>query len=229
MQAEQKMTTAERNAWFETLSPRAKRIQLAQDVLEDLDAQRLRAQAGYYFYKSPELEERSNLSPQEALEELAEAGVTCDVCARGALFTTRVRGYDNFRSDETFASLIERPFYSLEALEKEDLDEALLSIFTVVQLDLIENAFEGKNVNETWHQGRETEFQRLGITEDDAEDLYCEAAAIYRYGLGHGLFRYEAGERLQRIMENILANQGVFVIPGYEEGCRKSALVAGEL
>lgn len=235
---ERKMTTAERNAWFETLSPREQRIQLAKDVLASLDEELLVANVGYYFKRIPELEEVADLNFQAALQELAEREVPCEVCARGALFACRVRGYDHFREDQTVAEVLNaRSRKPVEAVRDTETNEALAGIFSKPQLDLIENTFEAYLVNRP--ECLEVELlEERDVSRCAGIEAYYEAARTFRgeedgeiipLRLEPEAFLASADERLRRIMENILANDGIFLVPGHEDTCRRLALLDNEL
>jgi hypothetical protein len=194
--ASKPMTTEERNAWFETLTPREKRIRLAKDVLGQLAAQKIQASHGHYgsfwFYGASK-----RLSYQEALVQRTR----CSVCAKGALFVARVAGYNNYNAGKEVGDGF--------TLSNQTTLRVLEGIFSKTQLNTIENAFES--------------YPHAAYDEDDEEvtALYQAAAQLLDTQL-------DAGDRLRLIMENVVKNDGVFLIRGHYKTCRRTAKVEGE-
>jgi hypothetical protein len=200
----EKMSVAERNAWFAELSPKEQRIQLARDVLAQLETERIKASPGVYV-DFPLTERLKDLEVQAAL---IENQAPCNVCAKGALFVARVAGYNSFRKGDTLGEVAQWDGEELDVLiDDEHTLESLEGIFTREQLDLIENAFEGRMLNYS-----------MDMSDGDP---WSVAAHMYEW--------YSGTEgALEAIMLNILKNDGVFLVPSYEECCRQNALTEVE-
>lgn len=101
-----------------------KRVVIARDVVKQLDAKKIIAEAGVYLSVPIPRLTRIN---QEILS--GPASPVCRVCALGALFISRIRLFDAFDGTTT-------------SLDRFDLICSLQRIFGERRLDTIENFFE---------------------------------------------------------------------------------------
>jgi hypothetical protein len=176
------MTADERNTWFAGLSDKEQRLHLAQDVLDQLADGKLRAKSGVYFHLSAaNVRKLKKLSVQEALEQAP----TCQVCALGALFVSRVAGYNQFRTGtllEEWADLTSGPLTWRGPIVSP------LSMFSSEQISLIECAFECGD-----EFGNASPWKRM------------QATRLYEH-------LRSPRARLRAIMQNIIRNGGNFVL-----------------
>lgn len=123
------------NEAFELLSPAQKRVQIAKDVLAQLDlngkSRKIHIVAGEYFSTEFNNEELLKDDEVELQNIVTQPEFQCNVCAKGALFVTKALNYNNcsVKSD-------------LENIFSDDIVMALSGIFDTEMLDNIENAFE---------------------------------------------------------------------------------------
>lgn len=104
------------------------RVTIAQDVLKMLDAKKLEASSGNYFYSTGLNHVAGNLGLKEALQK---PEVTCRVCALGALFVAKI--------DRRNTLSVSRGY----RMPPDEMRGWLGDIFSEVELLLIEDAFEG--------------------------------------------------------------------------------------
>lgn len=126
------MNIEKRNKAFNKLSKPEKRVAIAKDVIAALKAKKYIAETGDYL----DINIKDNKDWNVNQESLCSNDVTCNVCAIGALFTSKVIISNNFNSDY---------IPSDDVMRKE-----LSSYFSMPQLHLIESAFEG------WEKGSTT-------------------------------------------------------------------------
>lgn len=169
---------------FESLTAAGKRMRIARDVLLHLDSQQLVAKHDYYI-NTAEYEDRY-LSPKErtniTLSDWIKEGKKCKVCALGAILACKVP-YENG------ITLVQAESHS-------NLVNNLLPYFTLLQLNMIEMAFEGHT---------------SGMRSID-EKFDRSVVADHRYVAGYDGMGADA--ILRDIMHNIIANRGEFVPHG---------------
>jgi len=181
-------TVAERNAWFASLTPAKKRIQIAKDVLAQLDAKVIEAQAGTYFLIENLDEKFNNKEFIELQKILVGTNSACQCCAKGALFAAKVRNYNDCKVDVHGESV---------AVSEGTMRRNLAEIFDQYQYNLIENAFEvnsGMNLHDDKRKNRKL----------------IRAGYMYRDVDGDET-------RMRMIMQNIIKNRGTFVVPNLDD------------
>ncbi len=181
--AQKNRFTEEQNAAFAAMSPADQRVQIAKDVIQQLEAGKLRATKGVYLESIitmetdlPEGVEDSGylyVSQKDGETEMADIfGIMkrCQVCALGGLFVCAVERFDKLKIKE-FAYLPNDPGDVACIGGSQAKMQAYLgsNSFDIDQLFAIENAFEG------------TRFSK-------------EAAP----------------QRMIQIMENVIRNKGTF-------------------
>lgn len=154
-------------------------VEIAKDVLAQLRAQKLIAQEGTYC--TIEYEDGREFMEQEESESLksvlATQDLKCRVCALGGMFIGYVR---KFNKVDAYAN-----YHSDEIIPK------LKKYFSEHDLDLIEFAFEGKDIR---------------FTSSLSEDEESRAYEFYKK-------YWSDDERLRAIMLNIIRNKGKFILP----------------
>lgn len=159
------------NKEFEAASKAEKRVMIAKDTIEKIKLNNLSAFKGQFIRN-----EFGSRNPFESFKDYTNENL-CKVCAKGALFCSFVGRVNEVTLGEI------RGGNSIDNLEH----KKLLSIFTKIQLDLIETAFEGVSY--------------LNICKN--EDLLINAEAY--------LNKYpDNDKRLIVICENIIKNKGTF-------------------
>ena len=187
-----KLTIQERNERFASLSPMKQRIQIAKDVLVQLntaaDLRRFQIVPGTYFRFDADSETCEYIELQDFM--LANPTVKCQVCAKGAIFAAKALNYNNCEIDSN---------YGLISVGDSTISENLEGIFSQHQLNMIENAFEDAESN----CGQAMNV--MGSTRTQTRELW---SAYY-------MFRdvENAEDRLKLIMENVVKNRGTFMVP----------------
>jgi hypothetical protein len=180
-------TVAERNAWFASLTPAKKRIQIAKDVLAQLDAKVIEAQAGTYFLIE-NLDKKFNNKEIELQKILVGTNSACQCCAKGALFAAKVRNYNDCKVDV---------YGDCVAVAEGTMRRNLAEIFDQYQYDLIETAFEvDPSMNFHDDKRKNRKLIRAGYMYRDVD---------------------EAETRMRMIMQNIIKNRGTFVVPNLDD------------
>lgn len=171
-----------RNAAFNRLSKKKKRIAIANDILARIAAKQIIGESGVWAYAiNPETND---------LQEHLDSNGKCQCCALGAAICGVAFFKDQIELD-----------YADEASYSDNRNE-LLDIFGEEQLSLIENAFERGNgyFNEDaydWENGDDEEGYKL-------KPLYKKAISFGK--------RYKSDtSRLKAIWSNVVKNDGTFV------------------
>jgi len=133
-----------RNRAFAKLSPEQKRVTIAKDVLEQLDAGRLTPTQGTYLSPRTKVCARSG---SQQLAELLPRIEKCNVCGLGALFACAVGRADKITLSEVgdfFAANEYRDIRGGDDIRKVDFNvkDYLLGFFNSNQLRAIEHTFE---------------------------------------------------------------------------------------
>ncbi len=122
---------------FDNLSPEGKRVAIALDAKIQILMDKYQPNTGHYvilkkdhYYLKHEFD-WDTIKHQEARDVMKEDGITCSVCAKGALLCSLISYKDN-------ASV--NSIYNTSYGETRD---RLKDYFSVAQIDLIELAFEG--------------------------------------------------------------------------------------
>lgn len=123
---------------FAALSPAEKRVAVAKDVIAQLDAKKIIAQAGTYVSITPAANEIVSIEPDDELQAVF-AGRVCDACALGSLFICAVAKLDDCTAD----SVQFGQHYGADFYMRDDPYEYLGQFFDEDQLHDIERVFEG--------------------------------------------------------------------------------------
>lgn len=161
---------------------RDKRIAIAKDVLAQLAAQTLRPSHLHRYLMVDAVPQ--NYKSRDLRDVVQTPGQVCRVCALGACLVAKARLYDQLPAQDLIG---EDSCTGYLNPDQSQCLAALRDIFSARQLAVIEAAYEGMP--------------------DLADDAYYEAAMEASY------YRREpelGAETLSRIMNNILANDGVF-------------------
>lgn len=200
-----KRTAEERNTWFAGLTVEQKRIEIAKDVIVQLEAGKYTTKGGYFSLKGENLmydqerykEEFSKITELQTLIDLPEA--TCQVCGIGAVFASKVRLGDNCKMEHSEHNCdLEDAIDAF--VSRDSLVEQLNGIFDPIQCDLIEAAFEGTT---TYAESDVSEMTDDEI--DDYSDKLAYAERMYRHNT-------DRDDIMRRIMQNIIDNNGTFVV-----------------
>lgn len=176
------------NKEFEAASPAEKRIMIAKDAIEQIEAGQYIARQGVYLQNDDEDGKNWINSGTKSLygvdlqKWLEDSDNKCRVCAKGAIFASCIRYTDDY-SPETEIIKITR---STVGAHKEI--DRLAEYFREGQLELIEIAFEGDIIG-----SRTISFAEI----ESAKDFY----------LGYG----SDMKRLKAILDNIIDNGGEFI------------------
>ena len=162
-----------------------KRITTIKDTLAQLASKTivLQAGAGYLssILKGELILEQDHVNVKDVLPQ-----ITCQVCLKGALFFGHVSRHNNCFTNR----------YGFE-IEEVDTKERLISVFSVLQLDMVEAAFE------------------CSVITDDTDQLetFAEGAKITELGekcVKFGKRFKNDTNRFKAIMNNMLENKGIF-------------------
>jgi len=181
------------NAVFNKMTPAQKRVAIAKDVLSQIRSKKITPKhLEYYQNKAAERKKLcsaiKSAEPNSELRDVLKKVPSCNVCARGAIFVSAIKLFNNF---------------AVKKLGNVDEDfpidtDSIFSIggryFSKKQALLIEVAFEGR-------------IDVLDYDERDAlsNDQYDAAVDFYKS------FK-NAKDRMVGIMKNIIKNKGEFVI-----------------
>ena len=122
------LTTEQRNRWFEELTPKQKRIQIALDVLKHLRSGYLQASKGVFAHVGDSCQFGDRWDPDRNTQEFLQDQQQCQVCGIGALLVTRTLEYNEVQINHN--------------PKRNEVHQGLQGIFSESQLALIENAFE---------------------------------------------------------------------------------------
>lgn len=190
---------AKKNAAFNKLTKPQKRVQIAKDVLAQLKIGFLKAKTGVYT-DSKSLDrifqkinntydlDQSNLSNLLNVEvkDIFDKDKSCTVCGIGSLFVCAVKRLDKLKLKDLFNDA---------DIAQSDVHSYLSKYFSLLQLNLIESAFEGG------------EFLNSPYYDNIKAVSQSEKAVSYFDGQ-----RINSTEKLKAIMNNIVENNGTFKV-----------------
>lgn len=181
--------TAENEA-FEEMSPEQKRVLIAQDVLDQLDAERFYAKRGNWV-NALGLSNLRNKREEDLQKFFLNDLPSCHVCGLGALFTCAVERANKLPVHQFLNSGGLNG--TLEGLNGSPMFTYLQGFFDQKQLDAIEVAFEqGQGFVKMKEHPNLTDEEYLGAVS------FCFKVNDHR-------------KRMEMIMENIIENNGTFV------------------
>ncbi len=169
------------NAAFKKMSLPRKRVRIARDVLEALDARLLKATNGIYFENDDIDDKVDARNDKKELRDLFKGMKSCDVCALGAAFVCVVKRIDQIKVGDLAARPKDPDDTYRTVNNPKKMRSYLDRYFSAQQLRDIENAFEG--------------FYERGSSD-----------AVSRFNSGI----HTSDERLRRVMQNIIDNKGTF-------------------
>jgi wyosine [tRNA(Phe)-imidazoG37] synthetase (radical SAM superfamily) len=123
------------NEEFFNSSKPEKRVRIAKDVLKRIEFDNLVPTTGHYIMTQTIIDIH-NKNPLLSLKDIINSDISCEVCAKGAMFCAYIGRVNDF------------PAYNVTNWNNRlgnKLNYKILEIFTPKQLALIETAFEGKN------------------------------------------------------------------------------------
>lgn len=163
------------NKKFDALSPKEKRISIAKDVILSVNAGRFYMKTGSYFNA------QTTKTTKDLQEVLCDTEGSCQVCAMGGVFASKVRLGNSFTTEG------EKHI----GVDDDTILNTLKGIFSEKQLRTIEGAFERGIV---WDSP-------FSLSEQDRIEEKC----ICFYD------KYDsADDRMIGIMENLIQNNGTF-------------------
>lgn len=176
---------AQNNINFEAMSPEQKRVQIAKDVLEQLDKKHLVADYGNWAISDDEslLYKKSIYSDQNiSIKKLLNETKKCRVCALGSLFVCAVDRSNNLIVDD---------LHGIYSPDQKDVFNYLSNFFLLSQIKLIEFVYEqGQGWNRSCYPyDTEAALNFFSPEEKKIPEL-----------------------RMKKIMLNIIANNGEFVL-----------------
>jgi len=181
-----KTTLSKRNKDFWASTPDQKRVQVAKDVIKQIQSNFYNPEHGTYFqFDIPdEIGVTDKIEKfDKALDSVKRKGGHCDVCAIGACFASLVRLGDKVDTSYIMGSVIENG----DSIGDTFMKGKLRDVFSTQQLSLIECAFE----------------RSAGHGTANIEDR--EKARDWGYEQSSN-----DTKRLIAIMKNIIKNKGVF-------------------
>lgn len=186
------------NALFKKLSPAQKRVHIAKDVIAQLKSKKYKARAGDYLKINLTKETLPQSESEQLICSLSDKNVTCECCARSAIFASAVRNFNSVKiSDvDTSSDGLSNIHYNEEIiLEGYETERVEKEYFSPNQLVLIESCFEQNVLN------------NFNVKETDS--FFEDVCAAAEYG---NSFK-SPEKRMIEIMNNIIENDGEFVIP----------------
>ena len=211
-----------------------KRMQIARDVIEHMNAERIVSQPGVYIDLLSGVPEGFIVKKDTQVKEVFDKLPTCNVCALGACFVSMMRRYNECTIEEMLPPKYGKydldtdpyDFLKRSARNMEGQKEYLSRLFDEEQLCLIEVAYEGINSagsTETWHNDDKPINQAIL----DAHKFHMSRVEYsyklsLEYEMGEVYIDVEVGEKgyrqtnrngsevLKDIMKNIIRNKGEF-------------------
>jgi hypothetical protein len=173
------------NAAFEKMTPSEKRVAIARDVIAQLAAERLVAVPGIWL----DFNVTDNEPDQDPeLQTILKSTDQCEGCALGGMFMCAVE-----RANKLKLSELDEP--DTGTASQSDVFSYMRKFFSREQLNLIEVCFEQGN--------------GAGNVGSDAHD---QAMVFFGEAEYEGDCSASANDRMRLIMENIVANNGKFVV-----------------
>ena len=189
------------NEAFNKLPPSVKRVQIARDVLAQLDSKRLIAASGFWLTgaNSGKLFDKADIIVDAELQDVLSQTKKCEGCALGGMFMCAVE-----RANKLKVGSLDNEEGNGQLSETDTFDY-LKKFFSLEQLNLIEFTFEkGRGAA----HGVPSDQQELALTffGDDVYDTdYVDDGNDDEVGPTPEI-------RMRLIMENIIANKGRFVV-----------------
>lgn len=165
---------------FAELTPKNQKMQIVKDAIAQIKTKQIKASRGTYVEL---LNFNTHTQAPTSLQSLLSDGQKCECCAKGALFLSCVSSVNRVKTGEDFRD--------------DDIKRRLKKWFTVLELDMIEAAFERSVVND--------DTGKLETYSGFWYEMYTPTN-LGRACIAFGK-RYESDKnRLIAILENILQN-----------------------
>lgn len=166
---------------FNKLSKAEKRVVIAKDALAQLRLNKWSARMGLYVQFGNGINVANKENAQ--LCKILPKGGKCEVCARGALFLSAVRKFNDFKVSQLELAYEQDEVRDIGSYEFRKYE---LGFFTRAQIKLIEAAFEGYDfISSSWPKA--------------VQD-----------GCRHFYENFTTQTRLEAILKNIVRNKGTF-------------------
>lgn len=178
------------NKKFSKMSMPKKRVQIAKDVLAQLESKRLEPKAGVWILGKDEAQLKVDLNADVQLQSVFKTQEKCVGCALGGIFMCAVERANKLKVCELSTNYYGE-WASIE--QEQDIFTYLKRYFTPTQLDQIEHAFEAGE--------RYTVDDQEGNEEED--DMYYNDLRFVNDISDFSI-------RMRLIMENIIVNKGEF-------------------
>ncbi len=196
--------TAKQNAAFAAMTPKQKRIRIARDVLEQLASRRILATTSTWvagFRRTSDSLPLTSRDMDRELSEILAEMTSCRACGIGSLFMCAVERADKISASKCFYQSTDEwghpTGFGLRVSER-DIFPYLAEFFHKTDLEMIESAFEKRAGRYGLAWGTE---ENISISPVEVLD---QASNMYNH--------LESEMTMQRIMENIIRNQGRFNI-----------------
>lgn len=170
------------NAAFAKMTPAQKRVQIAKDVIAQLDAKKIVAEYGSWL--SPDGQQWFRAEADQQVRDFIGSTTSCEACALGSIFMCAVTRADELKVAD-LAETGDPDNSGKTGVSEEDVFGYLERFFDHDRLQEIETAFEG---------GR-------GVT------MHSKAARDWRLTLGD---IPEPATVMRAIMANIIKHRGQF-------------------
>ena len=178
----------EKNKAFNKLSKIEKRIEIAKDVISQVKAEKFIAKCGIYFSTESFNEFGQEESAQQIL--LGDKAPKCTVCALGGITLSTIR-----KNNAVKIGVLQ--VKGGAANQRKLVADKTHNIFTKTQLDMMEIAFERQVMD------RENPY----FTN---QDYPFNNTMIGQKAIDFGSKYADINDRLVAIMENLIANNGIF-------------------
>lgn len=167
---------------FNRLSKTNQRIALAEDVIKQIKVKKYYASRGTYFQQNAiqKMALYNGLKLKDELNKILPE-LECECCAKGSLFLSHITKTNNC----SVRNIISNVDFNLR------ISKRLNNLFTQLQLDLIETAFEMK------------------VIKDYSGKLYQNEGLIEK-AINFGEKYANSNNRLIGIMKNVIKNKGIF-------------------
>ncbi len=196
-----------------SMTPQEARVTIAKDALAQIRLQKLKPVAGCYIGNSFDLSEKGK--KDEISKAITKAvPKNCEVCALGSMFISSVNRFNHIKledlvitgegggirtSKDTGSRFINDYNEEEVRIERESITKYLGKWFSQEQLDMIETAFEGEDLNGTLDEG----------IEDKVEDWREALAEQYDDDTDDDLGPFDT-YILVKILQNIVKHNGTF-------------------
>lgn len=180
------------------------RREILIDVKERLDTNKLRIIQGRYI----EGEIPKEICNKELQPNIDIVEASCGVCAKGAMFLSTIRKFNDYVLDSQYTSKLyfgspRYDKYCHTNLWNEKICEPLLKYFDERELALIECAFEGRLATREPFLG---EYDR----DEETSDIVKDVIKAKEYYIFYGCKKVKPSEILLQIVNDMLANNTYF-------------------